>query len=471
MKKKQLLFFLSLVCLTSASAQQMVLKKGEIMDSIPVQDSIPSSFSLYLPRDFSTDKKWPLLLVFDLEGKERQTMSIFVGPAEKEGYILAAPKVKDTVSLTNNMIVTNNVLEEIVNLLPIQRERIYTAGASGGGRFAGLVPIFIRGVSGTISIGASLTNTDLLNVRQPFHFIGMVSKEDYNYPTMLEDEKLLDRYKFPNQIVLHEEKNTWPQIEDLQKGLQLFTLAAMGRKLVPMDSMYVDTAYKEDIAKVNLLKNSGRLIWAEQYLGEMMSMYGAHKNLDSLREVQKELRRDKQFRAMRRSENAAFSKEILLKENYQYDMEEDMFAHNFKNLGWWNYQMDEIDKFINGSNIHEQEMGHRLVGFLNALAEDNIALVQSGQVIDEDALAFMYMLKTILEPENFEFYLKTISLSAKNEDFGTALFYLEEAFQKGFKDRDKLYSLEDTALLRITPEFNKMVEKYLKDARYDIIEQ
>ncbi len=441
------------------------------MDSIPVQDSITSSYSLYLPRDFSTDKKWPLLLVFDLEGKDRQTLSIFRGPAEKEGYVLAAPKVKDTISLTINMIVTNNVLEDIVNLLPIQKERIYTAGASGGGRFANLVPIFIKGVKGTISVGASLTNTDLLNVKQPFHFIGVVSKNDYNYTAILDDEKILDRFKFPNQVLLHEEQSVWPEIGYLEKGLQLFTLAAMGRKLIPKDSMYVETAYREDIAKVNQLKNSGHLIWAEQYLGEMMSIYGAHKNLDSLRNVQKELRRDKQFRAMRRSENAAFSKEILLKESYQYDMEEDMFAHNFKNLGWWNYQMTELDKFINGSNIHEQEMGHRLVGFLNALAEDNIALVQSGQMIDEDALAFLYMLKTILEPENFEFYLKTISLSAKNEDFGTALFYLEEAFKKGFEDKEKLYSLENTALLRITPEFNKMVEKYLKDARYDIIEQ
>lgn len=441
------------------------------MDSIPVQDSIPSSFSLYLPRDFSVEKQWPLLLVFDLDGKERQALSIFVAAAEEEGYLLAAPKVRDTVSLTKNMIVTNNVLEEIVNMLPIQRERIYTAGAAGGGRFAGLVPIFIKGVNGTLSMGASLTNTDLLNVKRPFHFIGVVSKNDYNYTTMLDDEKLLDRFKFPNQVLLHEQKSAWPEITYLQKGLQLFTLGAMGRKWIPTDSAYVEAAYQEDVAKVNRLKNSGELIWAEQYLGEMMSMYGAHKNLDSLREVQKELRPYKQYRAMKRSENAAFSKEILMKENYQYDMEEDMFAHNFKNLGWWNYQMTELDKFIKGSNIHEQEMGNRLVGFLNALAEDNIALVQSGQVIDEDALAFLYMLKTILEPDNFEFYLKTISLSAKNEDFGTALFYLEEALKKGFKDKDKLYNLEDTALLRITPEFNTVVEKYLKDSRYEIIEQ
>jgi hypothetical protein len=116
-------------------------------------------------------------------------------------------------------------------------------------------------------------------------------------------------------------------------------------------------------------------------------------------------------------------------------------------------------------------MGNRLLGFVNALAADNIEMVQTNEVIDQDALAFLYMLKTILEPNNFEFYLKTVSLSAKNEDFGTALFYLEEALKKGFKDKEKLYGLEHTALLRITPEFNTLVSKYLKDALYDIIEE
>jgi len=149
-------------------------------------------------------------------------------------------------------------------------------------------------------------------------------------------------------------------------------------------------------------------------------------------------------------------------------MEEDVYTYNFNNLGWWNHQMGVIDKFISSSKPFEKQMGHRLKGFVNVLAEDNIKIVLSEEVVDEDALAFLYMLKTILEPDNYEFYLQTISLSAKNDDFGTSLFYLEEVLKKGFKDKEKLYSLENTALFRITPEFNELVSKYLDDARYDI---
>jgi len=220
--------------------------------------------------------------------------------------------------------------------------------------------------------------------------------------------------------------------------------------------------------KVKQLKSIGDLLWAEQYMTEMTSIYGAFKNMDSLRSVQRDLRRNKDYKTLKRAENSAFLKESLLKEDYQYYMEEDVYTYNFNNLGWWNHQMGEIAKFISSSKPFERQMGHRLKGYVNALAKDNIALIASEEVVDEDALAFLYMLKTILEPDNFEFYFKIISLSAKNDDFGTSLFYLEELLKKGFKDRDKLYSLENTALFRITPEFNELISKYLDDARYDI---
>ncbi|WP_298928396.1 alpha/beta hydrolase [uncultured Allomuricauda sp.] len=471
MKKKYVLLFLAIFLLQHGFSQQMVLKKGTILDALPVNDSVPDTFSLYLPTDFTTEKKWPLLLIFDLEGKEKQALSMFVQAAEQEGYVLVAPRILDSVSLSNSMVKAGKVLNKVMSILPIHRGRVYSAGAASSARFANLVPIFIKNVKGVISIGSSIANTDLLNIKRAFHFIGITNKSDYNFTEMLATKKVLDRFRFPNQVLLYEEQKEWPDISYLKRSMQLFTLSAMAKGFVAKDSAYIDKAFNEDVLKANKLKNSQKLLLAEQYLSEMMSIYGAHKNLDSLRQIQKSIRRDQRFKTMRRTENAAFFKESLLKEDYQYYMEEDVITHNFNNLGWWSYQKSEIDKFISGSNSYEKEMGVRLLGYINALTEDNIDIVRSEALIDEDALALLYMLKTILEPQNFEFYLETITLSAKNEDFGTALFYLEEALKNGFKDADRLYSLEGTALLRITPKFNKLVEQYLKDARYEIIEE
>lgn len=130
--------------------------------------------------------------------------------------------------------------------------------------------------------------------------------------------------------------------------------------------------------------------------------------------------------------------------------------------------MTQLDGYINGQNYANQQMGKRLLSFVNALVEDNIVLIKNAAMVDEEALAFLLMLKTITDPTNFENYLKVVSLAAKNNDFGTALYYLEEVLKKGYNDLVALYSLQHTVLFRITPEFNELVKKYLNDARYEI---
>ncbi|MEM9363951.1 MAG: alpha/beta hydrolase [Bacteroidota bacterium] len=469
--KKNLLFLLACLFFQMIIGQQLVLKKGKIIDSLKINDSIPDVYSLYLPKKFDTTKNWPLLLVIDQEKKEKQVASWFVQAAEKEGYILAAVGIEDSLSLTKNMLKTGQVLERVARILPIQRNRIYIAGRESGGIYASLTPLFLNKINGVISIGSSVSNTDVLNLKRPFHFIGIVGKNDHAYTDMLATEKVFNRLRFPNQVLIYDENKELPDNDLLLKAFQIFTLRAMSKKLIPNDSSYVAKAYNDDVQKVNGLRSQQKMLLAEQYLGEMLSIYGAHKNLDSLRLILKGVRKSKTFKAMRRLENATFFKEALLKEEYAYDMEEDVQTHNFNNLGWWQYQMEELDKFINGNSVYEKQMGNRLKGFVNALAEDNIELVLANKVIDEDGLAFLYMLKTITEQDNFDFYMKIIALSAKNEDFGTSLFYLEEAFKAGFKDSEKLYGLENTALLRINPKFNALVSKYLKDARYRIIEE
>jgi hypothetical protein len=133
--------------------------------------------------------------------------------------------------------------------------------------------------------------------------------------------------------------------------------------------------------------------------------------------------------------------------------------------------MEELKKYEKSSNKEEQQMGERLTGFLNALVEDNIDLLTAQTPPDEMAQNFLLMLKTILAPQDYASYLKVISMSAKNSDYGTALFYLEELLKNGYNNKTELYSVPHTALFRITPDFNEVVAKYLKEARYERIEQ
>jgi len=469
---KQILTILAFGLVISCTAQQLTLKKGIIIDSLSVRDSISETFSLYLPSSFEVSRAWPVLFVFDMKGRGKQALSMFKEAAEQQGYILAASNdLRDSAQISKNIIVANRMFNAVTSLLPIHKNRIYTGGFSAGGRFSTLIPTFIKGVQGVLACGAPVANTEVLSSKNPFHFIGVVGNGDYNYTEMLAVEKALNKLKFPNQLLVFDGDHKWPATEYLAKSLEIFTMAAMAKGHIPKDTVLVEEMYRNDLARISRLYTANKPLMVDNLLGEMLEVYRPFKSTDSIKDSQKTLKKSKLFRTQYRGQNALFFKEGLIKDDYVYYLEEDVLTYNYNNLGWWKYQMEELEKFHKSPDMLQQQMGMRLKGYVNALVADNLDYTNAGDPVDMEALNFLRMLKTVIDPTAYENYLNIISYSAKIDDYGTALFYVEELLKKGYTNRAKLYSIENTALLRITPEFNEIVEKYLKDARYDIIEE
>ena len=454
------------------SQEQLKLKKGLIIDSLRVNDSLPETFALYLPTSFENTDKWPVLFVFDLQGRGKQALRMFKGAAEKQHYILAASNnLFDSLSISQNILIANRMFNKVLSVFPIQANRVYTAGFSSGARMASLVPSFIKNIEGVISCGASLPNTDLLTSKNSFHYIGIVGNEDFSYPDMLDAETILNKLKFPNNLLVFDGGHTWPNPSYLEKALQLFTLTAMARGNVARDEQYIQAAYQRNLEELNTLFAKNDLTGGYAMLEQMISVFRTHMDVESLIDRRKVLGKNKLFRARRRQENSILFNESFIREDYNYSLSEDIGSLNFNNLGWWNYQMGELKKYEEKPSVSERQMGKRLLGYINALVEDNLDIEMAEDQINVDAVHFLWMLKTITDPTDYSYYLKIISDSARFEDYGTALFYLEELLKNGYTNKDELYALEHTALLRITPEFNKIVDTYLKDARYDLIEE
>ncbi len=469
---KKLLVLLTFGIAFFSTAQQFTFKKGAIVDSVSVKDTVSESFALFLPSSFEPAKKWPIIFVFDMHGRGRQALSMLVRAAEKNKYILAASNnVNDSLSLTENVLVSRRMFNTVVSLFPIQKDRVYTAGFSGGARIASVIPTFISQVKGVISCGSPVANIDVLSSKKPVHFISIVGVEDFNYPRVLSVKKRLDVLKFPNQILIFNGGSKWPPSPYLSKAMEYFDLEAMAKNIIPKDSVLIVRSYNESMLAINNLVSENKSVIAYKILDEIVGIYKPFQKVDYLNESIKTLKRSTTYKSQNRNQNAIFFKESLIKEDYDYYLEEDILTNNYNNLGWWNYQMGELKKHKKSSNAFQRQMGIRLEGYLNALIDDNLDLIGLNEPIDEESLNFLWMLKTIISPKDFSNYLKVISLNAKVEDYSTALFYLEELLKNGYKNIDELYTLENTALLRITPEFNALVAKYLKESRYMIIEE
>ncbi|SHI48846.1 hypothetical protein SAMN04487911_102226 [Arenibacter nanhaiticus] len=469
---KKILIFLFLSAAFVGVAQELTLKKGGVVNTVPVGATGSESFSLYLPTSFEGSKTWPIVYIFDLNGKGGRAIHKYREVAEKQGVILAASNnLSDSLSTSENIAITGRMLNTVIKILPIQKYRTYAFGFDNGARLASVLPIFIQEIKGVISAGAAYPNLELLDSRIPFHFIGIVGTEDYSYSEMKAGVKMFDKYKYSNNLLVFNGGHQWPSVDYLNTSLDILTLSGMEKGAIEKSTTFINDSYDRNIQEVQALIASNKLTQAENLMGELIDVYRNLREVDQLKDQHRSLRKDKQFKAMKRNEKNAFLKESFIKEDYVYYLEEDIVTYNYNNLGWWNYQMGELGKYQKSRIRAEQEMGKRLLNYLNLLIEVNIQTQQEAKPIDQDALSLLWMLKTITDPENYEYYLRIISSSAKIEDYGTSLFYLEELLKKGYTDKEALYALENTALLRITPEFNEIVAKYLKDARYDNIQE
>lgn len=455
-------------------AQELRIQRGVVVDSLKTAADSSETFSLYLPKNFENKGTWPLFVVVDEKGRGKQTLSTFVEASEGQDYILASSNaVHDSLSLTENVQRFGRLFASLSALFPLNRNRLFVGGYDAGGRLANVLPVFFKNLKGVVSVGATINNLELVDSKNPFHFIGIVGREDFTYNEVLSTEEFFNKLKFDNNILVFNGGKVWPKQAQLSKSLHYLTLRSMAREYVGKDTVYIQKIYKNSLNDVEILKKNKEMLLAYRELKEMQNAFRDLMDIDSVKNAMRDLKKDKLYRLQKRRQDETFFKESFLKEDYQFALEDDIRTYNYNNLGWWNYQMSKLNEFVTGENIEERRMGKRLIGYVNALVEDSIDFYRSQDEgkKDDEAELFLSMLKTITEPYDFEFYMDVISLSAKYEDYGTSIFYLEEALKKGFVDRKKLYDLPDTALLRITPEFNKLVEKYLESPRYEIKER
>lgn len=456
----------------NAKAQNFSLKKGVVIDDIEIKDANGESFALYLPTSFNLDEKWPIVFVFDQNGNEKKAIQMFAQAAEAQNYIIAASKnIADSLAISENVLVASRMMNFTLSMLPVNSQRIYTAGFSESAKFASVLPVIIKNIKGVVSIGMPIGNSDVLDVKNSFHFIGLVGAEDYNLIEMQLTEKILNSLRFPNELFVYEEGNAPTSLDYIEKSLAVFTLEAMAKGVVEKQDAFIAKNYTETVSLIEGLIKRNKLIAADNLISESLSIYRSLSETTTLKAKQKSLRKDKAYKALKRSEYSYSFKETLLREDYDYAIYEDVLTYNFNNLGWWNYQMQELKKYAASANTLESQMGKRLIGFVNHLVDSNIKELKAEPNIDEEGLSYLWMLKTITNPKEFTSYINVISHAAKIEDYGTALFYLEELLKTGYQDKKELYEIAHTALLRITPEFNLLIEKYLKDARYEVIEQ
>lgn len=460
---KRLIFFLFLSL--QLSAQEFVIKKGMVVDDLKVSDTLEESYALYLPTTYQNGRSWPVLFVFDEEGRGKAAAQLFQSTAEEQGYVIVSSNNIDRKNdLEQNVLIGARLMQRVAGILPVDFKQIASAGSMTGARVASSIPLIFDNILGVVAVGDHWMNFNLLDNKKNFIFIGIVGDEQFSTSGMKNTAATLSRLRFPTQIYTYAGDDDWPRPEIIKSAVGSLTIESMRNGNRPVDRQLIDELYRQDLARVNKLMSLNQLMNAEGLLKIMEEKYDGLIDLAEVNSKQDQLSRSRNYAQQKRDQRALSEKETRLIDDFVYYLEEDIRTANFENLGWWNYQKNQLDSLALKDNA-EAKMALRIKDFIREYVELKRREMDEKRVPLESRLV-ANMIQTIFDPQAFDAYRNIISLSAQDNDFSTAYFYLEEMLKHGYEDMQKLYNIEGTLGLRLTPEYNQIIENYLGESKF-----
>lgn len=437
-----------------------------VVDGLRINDSISETFAIYIPTTYSNEKVFPVIFVFDPEGRGRTVAQLFRQAAEVQGYIIAASNnINAKDSLLNNLKVGTRLMSRVFDLFNIDKNRIYTAGFGIGAQVASAIPAFHDDINGVLAVGDIWLNPDFVKKDKPMSVLGLVGTRDVMLYSMEESFRFLSRTKHPAILYKFDGSHEWPNSNIISHAIGNFTLQAMHKGLIPQNPALTESLYAAEIQTAERLRRSLQFYRSYEFLEQMETKYALFNKKGDLKKWLKALKQEKPFKDQRAQYNRASVKGSELKEQYMYYFNADVLSSNWENLGWWAQQIKEMKAFQESKDLAEVEMGYRMEGFLRSMAKNTFAEFNAAEA-HIDILIFTAILQTIFDKENPEGYFSIISLSARDGDYDTSLLYLEDLLKTGYKDIDALYAISGTLDLKLSPEYNLLIKKYLGESRF-----
>lgn len=465
---RKLLFTVITVFLAiNLSAQEYRILKGGVTDSLPIPGSDGETYCIYVPKDYSPEKKWPLIFVFDPKGRGATTANLFRLAAEDQKYMVASSNIKLKEEPLDSIVNTaTSMINAVLQAFPVDENLVYTAGMGEGAQIGSALPLLYKDLAGVLAVGNSFVNPQYLNKDNPYMFIGIAGNKDYMVYEMENYLRFFDDLDFPTDVYYFDGKeNEWPEARVISNAIAGFTLEAIKEGKRPGDKEFIDNLFETELEYAESLRRTRNYYEAYEKLDRMDEKYEDFGFEDIIKEKQKEIKRIRGYRSQKSDFNRAVSYEKEQQNEYEHLLRADIMTDNFQNIGWWAYQVDELEKLKDGDNEAKSNMAYRLLGYLDFVTKSEYDKIMKANA-SIDTKIFISVLRTAINKEDPEAYLNIISLAAADGDQETALLYLEDLLKLGYSDMESLYNIEGALDLQFTREYNKIVKEYLGESKF-----
>ena len=248
-----------------ANASSAALETGKVLPEIHCTARPEQSYALYLPSSYSPKRRWPLVVSSDPGAYGTIPLELQKGPAERLGYILVSSNNSSNGPWQPRLEATEAMVRDVQARFPIDLQRIYFAGFSGGARFSSQLALLCKCAAGVLLSGAGFAEELPPAPNTVFPVFSTVGTFDFNYKEMIPLQDTLAEAGYPHWLRIFEGPHRWPQPDVMEEALTWFRIQAMKKQLEARDQTFIEAEFAKARARAESFEQSGDLLsaWRE----------------------------------------------------------------------------------------------------------------------------------------------------------------------------------------------------------------
>ncbi len=222
---------------SSATSQSGAFQPGSTTDLVTTLTHEDQQYALFLPAQYDSSRKWPVLFVLDPRGRALMARDLFVSAAAELGYIvMSSYQSRSDTSPTVTARAFEALLGESQRRFSVDLERLYLGGMSGTSHASFRFALALsENIAGVIGCGGGLPQ----ELESPgdgvtFAYFGITGTTDFNYQGQLRLDRQLAKLGSPRRLEVFEGRHGWPPDDTLTNlALRWMELQAMRAGAIP----------------------------------------------------------------------------------------------------------------------------------------------------------------------------------------------------------------------------------------------
>lgn len=405
---------------------------GEIINKVICKNDSKQSYALYLPSNYSVEKKYPVIYAFDPHAGGGLPVNLYKNLAEKYSYIIiGSNNSKNGTSWEESQSIAEKLFADAGNRLSINTDRIYLLGFSGGARVANTLAITNGSIAGVICCGAAAPLANSNHSRNNYSFLGIVGNEDFNYVEMKKYDMVdIAGYNIKHVLITFDGKHEWPANEVMDEAFWWLALNEMRKNNSAKNDVSISQRLEIELKKIEMFKQKNLVVDAYKLCQKIINFYDGLADLSPCFAYYKSMHDNPEIDNQLKQEEVIWTEEEELKKVYMRAFQTEKFA-------WWSENIATLNhKIKTEKDKNKMLMNKRVLGFLSLMA-----YMQTSGALQQNnlpAAAFFGEIYILVDPQNNEaHYLKAVVLSKKGNNM-EAIKSLNLAIVNGYTDTERL---------------------------------